>query len=191
MAVLSNPPDCFTFQAELAKRGEGYPEQPQRAEVDQPGTDLSSSQEETFSSERRLGVGWGDVVSALCPVRPQKAGRVIGFGIIRLRFTSSCCHLRSVGCWEGQFPLLQNGRKSNGASVTLNAFLFAEGTQASLEPAQYPIFQKKKARRKELEVLGQSYQELLFMGHLLCARRFPTCSGSPLIFQPLHWLFLL
>lgn len=63
MAVLSNPPDVFTFQVELGQREEGHPERPQRAEVDPPGTDLSSSHEETFSSERCLGVGWGDVVS--------------------------------------------------------------------------------------------------------------------------------
>lgn len=123
--------------------------------MEQSGTDLSSSQEETFNSKRYLGVAWGDIVSTLCTGRPQKAGRGIGFGIMRLRYTSSCCHLRSVGSREGQFPHLQNGRKSNGASVTLSAFLFAEETQ---EPAQYPIFQKKKARRKELEVLQQSYQ---------------------------------
>lgn len=88
MAVLSNPPDVFTFQVELGQREEGHPERPQRAEVDPPGTDLSSSHEETFSRERCLGVGWGDVVSALCIVRPQEAGRSIGFGMIGLRFAS-------------------------------------------------------------------------------------------------------
>lgn len=80
MAVLSNPPDFFTFQGELGKRGEGYPEWPQGAELDQPGTDLGSSQEETFSSERCLGRGWGDAESALCRVRPQKAAGSEGLG---------------------------------------------------------------------------------------------------------------
>lgn len=84
VAVLSNASILFASQVELGMRGEGCPGRPQRAEVGPNRRRPPFLPRRDFLTIRVvLGRDGGVVVSALCAASPRKAGRSVGFGVIR------------------------------------------------------------------------------------------------------------
>lgn len=102
MAVLSNTSILFASQVELGMRGEGCPGRPQRAEVGPNRRRPPFLPRRDFLTVRVvLGRDGGVVVSALCAASPRKAGRSVGFGVIR-----SGLH---AGVARGRFPGVSHG----------------------------------------------------------------------------------
>lgn len=102
VAVLSKASILFASQVELGMRGEGCPGRPQRAEVGPNRRRPPFLPRRDFLTVRVvLGRDGGVVVSALCAASPRKAGRSVGFGVIRSGLHAGVARGRLLGVSHG------------------------------------------------------------------------------------------